>query len=70
MKLAKITEKTDKELEALIADSRKKAAELVLNLRTQKVANIKELHLVKRTVARALTVKRQRELAELEKNNG
>jgi ribosomal protein L29 len=74
MKLNKIVEKNDKELEALIAESRAKAAEIAINLRTTKVANIKELHEVKRTIARAMTVKRQRELAatdaSMEKNNG
>ncbi len=74
MKLTKITEKNDKELEALIAESQAKAAEIAINLRTTKVANVKELHAVKRTIARALTVKRQRELAaadaSMEKNNG
>ena len=70
MKLTKIVEKTDKELEALITEQQAKAADLVVNLRTQKVANVKELRSVKRTIARALTLKRQRELAALEKDNG
>ncbi len=70
MKLSKITEKSDKELETLLVEQKAKAAELVVNLRTAKVTNIKELHSVKRTIARVLTIARQRELKALEKNNG
>ncbi len=69
MKLAKITEKNDKELEALIADSRAKVASLVIDLRTKKVTNVKELNQVKKTLARALTVTRQRELKLQEEAN-
>jgi ribosomal protein L29 len=69
MKLAKITEKNDKELEALITDSRAKVASLVIDLRTKKVTNVKELNQVKKTLARALTVTRQRELKLQEEAN-
>lgn len=70
MKLKQITEKNTKELDALIAENRAKVAELVVSMRTSKIANVKELHQVKRQIAQALTVKRARELAEQEVSNG
>lgn len=70
MKLKQISEKNMKELDILITESRVKAAELVISMRTAKVSNVKELHQIKRQIAQALTIKRQRELAEREVSNG
>lgn len=66
MKLNQITEKQAKELDLLIEDQRKALAGLIIDMRTKKVSNVKEIASVKRTIARALTIKRQREIAELE----
>jgi ribosomal protein L29 len=70
MKIRDITEKTTPELEQLATDQRTKLGELHVNMRTKKVENIKEIAATKRTIARALTVLRLRELTELEKDNG
>jgi len=66
MKIAEITPKTDAELVALLADSRKQLAQLAIDSRTKQAANLKEIHAAKKTVARVLTVQRQRQLQEQE----
>jgi large subunit ribosomal protein L29 len=63
MKLADITSKTDKELTVLVAESRKQLADLAVEMRTKQVANVKQIRATRRTIARALTLLRQRELA-------
>jgi large subunit ribosomal protein L29 len=69
MKLAQIAEKTEKELMQLVSDERKHLSDLVIELRTKKVSNVKEIYSVKKTIARALTVLRQRELTKEEATN-
>jgi ribosomal protein L29 len=64
MKMSEITQKTDKELAVALADGRKQVAQLTIDLRTKQVANVKQLHGAKRTVARLLTAQRLRELAQ------
>ena len=70
MKLKELTEKNDKELTQLIADQRSKVAQLYVDIRTKKVDNIKEIWAAKRTIARALTIQKQRTLTENGENNG
>ncbi|MBW3538397.1 50S ribosomal protein L29 [Candidatus Parcubacteria bacterium] len=69
MKLREIAEKTDGELEQLAAEQRSRLAQIALERRTKKVTNVKEAAGVKRTIARALTIKRQRHIAQLENQN-
>ncbi len=64
MKLSIITDKTSKELSAFIQDQQKALAEHAVEMRTKKVNNVKQTAALKKTIAQALTVKRQRELAE------
>lgn len=68
MKIADITQKTDKELMTLLIDSRKKLADAKVELRTKQVSNVKEILALRKTIARVLTVQRERELSKEEAN--
>lgn len=68
MKLKDITPKTDAELDALLLDSRKQLVQLAIDMRTKQVPNVKQTSALKKTVARTLTIRRQRALKE--ENNG
>lgn len=64
MKLNEIMQKSDQELETLIRDTRQALAEAVMESRTKQVNNVKVFASHKRTIARALTAQRQRQLQE------
>lgn len=68
MKLAKITEKQGGELTQFVLDQQKALAGLVIDMRTKKVTNVKEIAAVKRSIAQALTIQRQREIAQAEQS--
>jgi ribosomal protein L29 len=71
MKFQDITKKTDKELTALLADTRKQLLQASMDMRTKQVKNVKQIAALKTTIARALTEQRQRELTHVkEENNG
>lgn len=75
MKIKQLAEMTNKELAQTIDSQRAKLGDLAIDFRTKKVSNVREVRLVRRTVARALTVQRQRELTvveagDKEKSNG
>lgn len=70
MKAVEIATKTDKEVETIIASTRDKLGELRIDYRTKKVADIKEIGRLKKVLARALTMQRERQIAEMEKANG
>lgn len=63
MRLAEITEKSDKELENLVLEQRQALAKHLIDMRTKKVPNIKQTAAIKRIIAQSLTIKRQRELS-------
>jgi ribosomal protein L29 len=63
MKLAEITRKTDQELAQLIKEERQALAQAVIDSRTKEVKNVKVIHAHKQTIARALTIARERQLA-------
>jgi ribosomal protein L29 len=63
MKLSEITTKTDKELETLIRTEREALANAVIDSRTKEVKNVKIINAHKKTIARALTVARERAIA-------
>lgn len=69
MKMNEITQKNDKELQTLLADSRKQLASLAIDMRTKQVGNVKQIAAVKKTIARTLTALNQRQ-ATKEENNG
>lgn len=66
MKLADITTKNDQELMEFIRTERAALAEAIIAGRTKEVRNVKTLAAHKKTIARALTVAREREIAALE----
>ena len=66
MKLADITQKNEAELAELITAQRTKLSEAVLESRTKEIRNVKTQYAIKRTIARALTVQRQRQIGQLE----
>ena len=68
MKIVDIKQKTDKELSTMLVDSRKKLADAKVELRTKQVSNVKEIAALRKTVARVLTVQRERELSKEEAN--
>lgn len=74
MKIKEITTKSDKELTVAVNDLRKKIIAAEIDLRTKEVKNVKTIHNLKRDLARALTIKRQRaiiaEEVGSEKSNG
>jgi ribosomal protein L29 len=70
MKLADIKQKNDKELAALAAYPRKQLADVLVEMRTKQFSNVKQINAIKKTLARTLTVQRERELKQLEESNG
>ncbi len=70
MKIKEIAEKKDKELDKFINDSKGKLLKLSFDVRTKESNKVRELRAIKKDIAKALTVKRQRELvAEENKTN-
>ena len=66
MKLQDITKKTDQELAELIAAERTALAKAIIDSRTKEVKGVKILAAHKKTIARALTIARERSLAAQE----
>ena len=66
MKLQDITKKTDQELTDFISSERKALEQAVIDSRTKEVKNVKILAAHKKAIARALTVARERSIAQEE----
>lgn len=66
MKLVEITKKTDKELAELITSERKALAQAIIDSRTKEVKGVKIIAAHKKTIARALTIARERDIARKE----
>ncbi|MDF2461118.1 MAG: hypothetical protein K0S68_521 [Candidatus Saccharibacteria bacterium] len=66
MKLKDITAKTDQELETLIKTEREALAKAVIDSRTKEIKNVKLLAAHKKTIARALTIAHERNIAKEE----
>ena len=66
MKLTEITQKTDAELQQLIDSQRAELAKVVIDSRTKEVTDVKQQGRLKKTIARALTIAREREIAKKE----
>jgi len=64
MKIVELTQKTDKELQAVVTDTRKELAQLAIDMRTKQMPNVKQVQKLKKTIARALTVQNDRLLKE------
>jgi ribosomal protein L29 len=63
MKLQDITNKNDQELTELITAERAALAKAVIESRTKEIKNVKIQTAHKKTIARALTIAREREIA-------
>jgi ribosomal protein L29 len=66
MKLQDITKKTDQELAEFLISERKALATAVIDSRTKEIKQVKTQAAHKKTIARALTIQREREIAKEE----
>ncbi len=66
MKITDITKKTDKELAQFIQSSREELAKAVVESRTKEVRDTKTLGRLKKTIAQALTIERERQIVQEE----
>jgi ribosomal protein L29 len=66
MKLAEITKKTDHELHEFITSERAALASAIIDSRTKEVKDVKSLARHKKSIARALTIARERQIAQQE----
>ncbi len=63
MKTKEILAKSDKELEQMIRTTRDEINKAHVELRTSQVSNVKQIHGLRRQLARVMTIMRQREIA-------
>lgn len=70
MKVKELIQKSDKELAELILDLRNKIVQAHIDLKSKEVKNVRQVRIHKRDLARALTVYNERQIKELEKENG
>jgi ribosomal protein L29 len=66
IKLNDITKKTDQELHDFIASEQAALAQAIIDSRTKEVKGVKIQSAHKKTIARALTIRREREIAKEE----
>ncbi len=66
MKVSEITNRNDAELQSLIDDSRRELMQAGIDVRTKEVKDVKAQARLKKTIAQALTVQRQRQLSPTE----
>jgi len=66
IKLPEITKKTDQELTDFIASERAALAKAIIDSHTKEVKGVKILNAHKKSIARALTIQREREIAKEE----
>lgn len=69
MKTSDIAAKSDKELTTLLKDEQVKLTKLLIESRTQKMSNVKQINAVKKTIARVKTIIREREITQQEAKN-
>ena len=69
MKFRDLTTKTDKELQELVISTKKQHAQLAIDMRTKQVTGVKQVAALKKTIARTLTLLRERELAKMEQQS-
>jgi ribosomal protein L29 len=66
MKLQDITKKTEAELKELLTTTRADLAKAVIDSRTKEVKDVKQIGRLKTTIARTMTLIREREIAKME----
>lgn len=62
MKPAELKTMNIVELDKAIEQNRQKLADLIIEMRTKKVSDIKQVSKIKKTIARALTIRQQRSM--------
>ncbi|MDP4038918.1 MAG: 50S ribosomal protein L29 [bacterium] len=70
MKTKEMIKKTDKELEQMIIEAKKDLTLMNLDYRLKEVKNLKQIKLLKKNIARLLTVKQLKAISVQEKKNG
>ena len=66
MKITDITKKSDKELNDFIVSSRAELAKVVIDSRTKEVRDTQAQGRLKKTIAQALTIQRERQIIQEE----
>lgn len=66
MKIKEIGDMKDKELDKFIADQKAKLLKSSFDVATKETGKVRDIRVLKKDIARALTVKRERELAHEE----
>ena len=66
MKLAEIMNKNDQDLAKLVSELRQQIADAAVEVRTKEVKNVKQVTGLKKSLARALTITRERQIAQEE----
>lgn len=70
MKAREMRTKSDAELTKFVLETQVNLAAAHVELRTKEVKHVRQIRNLRKDKARALTIQSERELAELEKNNG
>jgi len=60
MKIVELRQKSKGELEKVLADNRERLRQLRFDLAAGKVKNVREIHLLKKDIARILTLLKQK----------
>ena len=60
MKLKELKEKTESELKKILQDWREKLRQLRFDLSAGKVKNVREIRIIKKNIARILTISKER----------
>jgi ribosomal protein L29 len=66
IKLQEITKKTDQELAEFISAERAALAKAIIDSRTKEIKGVKILAAHKKTIARGMTIARERAIAKME----
>lgn len=69
MKVRDIAAKSDKELAGFVTDAEAKLRTVIIESRTKESKNVKLILAARKDLARALTITRQRQLGQEEKQN-
>lgn len=69
MKVKEMRTKSSKELDVMLAELRTKLAQTHVDMRVKETPNVKQVRLLKRDIARVLTLQREAAIKEMEKTN-
>lgn len=66
MKTSELRNKTDQDLDMFVTEQRAALSQAVIELKTKEVKQVRQIREIKKGIARALTLKSERELKALE----